>query len=126
MPCRYQWQCLSSIQERKIAAIGLKIRQIRIHICLKVHRLVCIVFYGPCPADMEARHLNGVRSDNSASNLRWRTRKENSDDKIRHGTLCTKEQHGRAKITEHQAKRIRQRCAAGESQVSVASDFGIV
>ena len=92
---------------------------------LKVHRLICEAFHGPCPENMVSRHLNGIRTDNTPDNLCWGTPQENSDDKIRHGTMCVGELHGRAKITRHQAERIRQRCAAGESQTSVATDFGI-
>lgn len=43
-----------------------------------VHRLVCIAFHGdpPTPAH-QADHINAVRSDNRAHNLRWITREEN-------------------------------------------------
>lgn len=69
------------------AVIGLcdpakpdKIKQFR------VHRLVLEAFVGPCPTEMEARHLNGDRMDNRLENLRWGTKSENAYDKIRHGT----------------------------------------
>jgi len=92
---------------------------------LKVHRLICEAFHGPCPENMMSRHLNGVRTDNTPDNLCWGTPQENSDDKIRHGTMCVGERHGRAKITKKTAELIRQRYAAGESQVSIAADVGI-
>jgi hypothetical protein len=50
----------------------------------RVHRLVLEAFVGPCPEDMECRHLNGVRRDCRLVNLAWGTRAENIDDKRRH------------------------------------------
>lgn len=50
-----------------------------------VHRLVLETFAGPCPPDMECRHLDGNRSNNALSNLRWGTKLENEADKDRHG-----------------------------------------
>lgn len=54
---------------------------------ITLHRLVAIVFHGPCPEGMVCRHLNGNPADNRADNLRWGTHLENSMDAWRHGTL---------------------------------------
>ena len=54
------------------------------------HRLVCEAFHGPAPEGYEVRHLNGVRDDNRAENLRWGTRAEQEADKVRHGTRVLK------------------------------------
>lgn len=60
-----------------------------------VHALVLEAFVGPRPApEMEARHLNGVPSDNRLSNLIWGTASENAFDRVRHGT------HSNANKTE--------------------------
>ena len=37
----------------------------------KVHRLVLCAFVGPCPAGMEANHLDGDKSNNRLENLEW-------------------------------------------------------
>lgn len=49
-----------------------------------VHTLVCDAFHGPRRPGMEVRHLDGDRRNNAASNLRWGTKQENEDDKLRH------------------------------------------
>ena len=51
-----------------------------------IHQLVLDAFVGPRPDGMECRHLNGVRTDNRLSNLRWGTRSENQQDSLQHGT----------------------------------------
>ncbi len=57
----------------------------------KVHQLVLLAFNGLRPSGMEARHLNGVKTDNRVENLRWGTRQENMADRERHGVVS----HGR-------------------------------
>lgn len=41
-----------------------------------VHRLVCEAFVGEA-VGLDVNHKNGIKSDNSAKNLEWLTRKEN-------------------------------------------------
>jgi len=41
-----------------------------------VHRLVCEAFTGETNG-LDVNHKNGIKSDNSASNLEWLTRREN-------------------------------------------------
>jgi hypothetical protein len=88
-----------------------------------VHSLVCGAFHGPKPTDLhEVAHGDGNRLNNHAGNLRWATRKENFQDRDRHGRtargdrhpsrtrpecLPRGEQHGNAKITEEVVRDIR-------------------
>jgi hypothetical protein len=44
---------------------------------LKVHRLVCEAFHGPCPPGLETLHGDENGLNNRPENLRWGTRKEN-------------------------------------------------
>lgn len=51
----------------------------------RVHILVLLAFVGPCPADMEARHLNGRPADNRwPQNLEWSTKAVNGADRLKH------------------------------------------
>ena len=52
-----------------------------------VHRLVLETFVGNCPKTMEARHLDGVRTNCKLSNLAWGTHEENDKDKVIHGKM---------------------------------------
>jgi hypothetical protein len=63
-----------------------------------VHRLVLEAFVGPCPEGMEACHNDGIRDNNHLSNLRWDTKKSNQADRIKHGTDCRGERHGRTSL----------------------------
>jgi hypothetical protein len=66
----------------------------------QVHRLVLLTFVGPCPEGMQCRHLDGNQRNNRLSNLKWGTIKENSRDRIRHGTDARGEKNANAKLTK--------------------------
>lgn len=52
----------------------------------KVHILVAEKYLGPKPTPQhEVRHIDGNRLNNHYQNLAWGTRKENADDRERHG-----------------------------------------
>ena len=50
-----------------------------------VHRLVMLVFVGERPNGLAVMHLNGIRTDNRLSNLRYGTYSENNRDIVKHG-----------------------------------------
>ncbi len=50
-----------------------------------VHQLVMEAFVGPLPQGLVVCHMNGVKSDNRATNLRYDTVAENNRDLSRHG-----------------------------------------
>lgn len=89
--------------------------------CL-VHRLVLSAFVGPCPENMEARHLNNDRADNRLANLAWGTRVENARDKETHGTVARGRRHGShtqphrwARGDAHHSRRMRHLLPRGEN-----------
>lgn len=88
-----------------------------------VHRLICSAFHGICPKNMMSRHLDGDRLNNLPDNLCWGTAQDNSDDKWRHGTMCTKEKSGRARFTQSDVDLMRSRYINGETQQTIADDF---
>ena len=62
-----------------------------------VHKLVAHTHLGPQPApDYEVRHLDGNKMNNHISNLAWGTKKENADDRERHGRTSRGERHSMA------------------------------
>jgi hypothetical protein len=89
-----------------------------------VHILVLTVFAGPCPEGQEALHGPGGKLDASIGNLHWGTRQENVLDRIRDGTHNRGARHGMAKLTQAQVDEIRSRWAEGETQMSLATEFG--
>jgi len=93
---------------------------------LEVHRLVLMAYAGlPSEDGMEARHLNGVSTDNRPCNLAWGTRQANTQDAIRHGTLGPGMRARHRRLTEAQVIEIRRRRAAGESPKMLAAEFGV-
>jgi hypothetical protein len=68
-----------------------------------VHRLVCLAFHGPKGSSRnQVRHLDGNKLNNAASNLKWGTPVEDTDDRRRHGTILRGERHGNCRLKSHQ------------------------
>lgn len=89
------------------------------------HRLVCEAFIGPCPPGMECCHADDDPSNNALSNLRWDTRLSNKGDAIRNDRVARGERIGNAKLDPGEVPRIVDRRRAGESERSLASEFGV-
>lgn len=68
-----------------------------------VHRLVAVAFIGPAPDGCHLDHIDHVRDNNSARNLRWLTPTENrARRRVRRG-----ESHTHAKLTAAMVAEIR-------------------
>jgi len=101
----------------------------------RVHRLVLEAFVGPRPKGHECDHINGIRDDNRAENLRWATPKENVKNAIdRNGGkswMCGHkrtqgERCGSAKLTDEKVREIRRAYAAdGVTQQALADRYGV-
>jgi hypothetical protein len=89
--------------------------------------LVCTAFEGPKPSPQhEAAHLNGRPWINWASNLKWKTPKENSADRRAHGRDRLGEQHHKAKLREVDAKAILALLQTDRfSKKEIAAMFGV-
>lgn len=94
----------------------------------KVHRLVAEAFLGPIPEGMEVAHLNGDSKDNRASNLAYKTHRDNEADKKTHGTLnpgwVPGESNGMSKLTELQVLEIRARIPP-HNKSALSREFGV-
>jgi hypothetical protein len=91
----------------------------------KVHVLVLETFVGFRPHKHDGLHIDGNKTNNRLSNLRWGTRKENMADARAHGTLRQGEQHGRSKLTEVQVLCIRAMAASGTLLKDIAPLYGV-
>jgi hypothetical protein len=90
-----------------------------------VARLVAAVFIGPCPAGQQVRHGPNGKLDNRASQLCYGTRAQQKEDMIRDGTIPLGNQVPWAKLTTAIVAECRQRFAEGETQSSLAREFGV-
>lgn len=90
---------------------------------LWVHRAVCEAFHGKAPSPLhQAAHLNGKRDDCRSENLAWKTRRENYQDSILHGTSKRGEGNSMAKLNTEQVLLIR---ASHRPNLSLAKQFGV-
>ncbi|MCK5019344.1 MAG: NUMOD4 motif-containing HNH endonuclease [Candidatus Peribacteraceae bacterium] len=93
---------------------------------LRVHKLVLLAFNGPRPEGMQTRHLDGSRTNNSLSNLRYGTAKENYEDARRHGTNCSGERNGNSRLTWETVNKIREEYESGQiSQRKLGVKYGV-
>ncbi len=78
-----------------------------------VHHLVLEAFVGPRPHGLMACHNDGNKLNNTPSNLRWGTAKDNHDDSVRHGTAVSGGRVHFAKLSEASVKALRSEYAQG-------------
>lgn len=91
------------------------------------NRLMCEMVHGPSPSpDHEAAHSCGKAhlACVHPQHLRWATPKENSDDKLVHGTISRGESHARARVGEEQVRVIRD-LASVKPLEELATMFGL-
>lgn len=94
-----------------------------------VHRLVAIAFLPkPRKNQTDINHIDGIKSNNVASNLEWCTRSENTKHAIRLGlfkpTVIRGQAVGTSKLKTSQAIEIRRR-AQTESRRALAAEFSV-
>lgn len=83
----------------------------------RVHKLVMLVFVGPCPDGMEICHNDGSPLNNCQDNLRYDTHAGNMGDRVQHGIA--------KRLTPERTRRIRQDYLNGLSLGAIAQKYDI-
>lgn len=79
-----------------------------------VHRAVLLAWVGPCPPGWVACHSpDKTRTNNNVENLRWGTRRDNTDDMIKDGS-AKGAKNNKCRLTEPQVREIRKLIEVGE------------
>ena len=95
----------------------------------KVAHLVALAFIGPRPPGHGTNHIDFNPSNNAATNLEWKTQKDNNAWSRRAGRMpppCLQgEAHGRAVLTWKTVARLRELASRGWTNEALARTFGI-
>ena len=92
---------------------------------VKAHVEVATAFIGSRPKGYQVAHENGDRMDARASNLSYKTRAQNEQDKLRHGTAMIGDRNHQCKLSDADLVVVRQRLERGDMQKQIAEDFGV-
>ena len=135
-PTRNRWgPCIYNAPEKVIAGRidGDGYKRMTLCVAGKVkaefaHKLVALAFIGvPSFQGAQIAHWDGDKLNNSPGNLRWATARENSQDKVRHGTTANQfgERHSHNKLTEDQVREIRRTAYFRGFDVHFSAKFGV-
>jgi HNH endonuclease/NUMOD4 motif-containing protein len=93
----------------------------------QIHRLVMAAFVGPVPEGQEIDHIDGNKTNNILSNLRYVTRSQHAKLHIADGRrkVAFGEHHPQAKLLDSQILEIRRLCSEGMTQIMAAKAFGV-
>jgi hypothetical protein len=94
---------------------------------LYTSRLVAEAFIPNPDNKPDVNHKNGIKSDNSATNLEWVTKSENMQHAIKNGlwNAARGEHTGSNKLTESEVLEIRRLAKQGISQYVLSAKFGV-
>ncbi|MCC6000894.1 MAG: NUMOD4 motif-containing HNH endonuclease [Pararhodobacter sp.] len=91
-----------------------------------IHRLVALAFHGPAPSSRHVvAHNNGIRTNNTAENLRWATQAENLGDCWAHGTAMVGSRNPSSSISELDVLAIRRMKTFGIPRTVIAEGYGM-
>lgn len=91
----------------------------------RIHTLVARAFHGERPDGTEVCHLNGVRTDNRATNLAYASHRENERHKKLHGTDGVGERNSISKLLGWQVAEIKYLAGRGVPQAKIAVLFDL-
>ena len=89
-----------------------------------IHLLVLNAFRGKKTNGYESRHLDGNNQNNNINNLEWGTKKDNANDKRKHGTMPIPHESKFTKLKPKNIPVIRELCQQGYSYCKVGRLFG--
>jgi len=89
-----------------------------------IHLLVLNAFEGKKISGYESRHLDGNNQNNHIDNLEWGTRKQNTDDKWKHGTMPIPHESKFTKLRPEDIPIIRKKHQEGLSCRRISAIFG--
>lgn len=93
-----------------------------------IHILVCEAFHGKRPGSpykIHACHIDGIKTNNIYTNLRWGTVAENHKDSVKHGTSLHGERHHSTSLTWHDVNEIRRIHIPRKNTSLLAKRFGL-
>lgn len=89
-----------------------------------VHALVAEAFVGPRPGGMNVNHIDGLKTNNAATNLEYVTPSENTNHAYRSGLAASGERHKSARLTAAQTQEIRS-LIGRMTKTAIAKRFGV-
>jgi hypothetical protein len=92
---------------------------------VRFHRLMLMVFVGPCPPGMDGCHYDDIHTNNHIDNLRWDYPVANAADRDRNGKTHRGENNSVSLLTDAQVIEIRGLLAAKVRQIDIADRYGI-
>lgn len=95
------------------------------YVKMNAHRAAWIAARGPIAGGLVVCHRCDNRACCELSHLFLGTTQDNTADMMAKGRSARGEHNARAKLTAAQVVEIRRRAATGETQVSIAADFGV-
>lgn len=123
--CLLPEKLLTLTLDKHLGYIVVGLRRQKKTTIIQVHQLVLLAFRGKRPKGLVTRHLNGNRTDNKLSNLRWGTPSQNQADRIRHGTGCVGEDCYKAKLSNANVRRIRGLIVSGKTPTELAKKYHV-
>lgn len=91
----------------------------------RIHLLIMKTFKGNRPRNMECRHLDGNPHNNCINNLTWGTKKQNWQDRIKHGNDICGDKNPWVKYSEADVAEMRRLRESGWALKAICNKFGI-